>query len=79
MKIEARTRDFFDRHVTKLIVDKYGLDERVALKEFLQSEAYQMLIDKSLEIYSMSPLVVFDMWENEKVTGKPRNSVYIIA
>ena len=50
MKIEARTRDFFDRHVTKLIVDKYGLDERVALKEFLQSEAYQMLIDNSLEL-----------------------------
>ena len=79
MKIEARTRDFFDRHVTKLIVDKYGLDERVALKEFLKSEAYQMLLGNSLEIYSMSPLAVFDMWESEKVTGNPRNSVYIRA
>ncbi len=79
MKLEARARDFFDRHVTKLIVDKYGLDERVAFNEFLQSESYQMLLDKTLEIYSMSPLVVFDMWESEKVTGNPRNSVYIRA
>jgi hypothetical protein len=38
-----------------------------------------MLLDKTLEIYSMSPLAVFDMWENEKVTGNPRNSVYIRA
>ena len=79
MKLDARTRDFFDRHVSKLIVDKYGLDERVALNEFLQSESYRMLADKTLEIYSMSPLAVFDMWESEKVTGNPRNSVYIRA
>ena len=79
MKREARWRDFFDRHVAKLIVDKYGLDERVALNEFLQSESYRMLLDKTLKIYTMSPLVVFDMWENEKITGNPRNSVYIRA
>jgi hypothetical protein len=79
MGIKARTRDFFDRHVTKLIVDKYGLEERVALKEFLQSESYRMLLDKTLQIYVMSPIAVFDMWESEKVTGNPRNSVYIRA
>lgn len=77
MRVEARTRDFFDRHVTKMIVDKYGYDERTALNAFLQSESYQMLLDKEQEIYYMSPLAVFDMWESEKVTGNPRNSVYI--
>lgn len=79
MKIDARMRDFFDRHVTRLIVEKYGLDERKALKAFLESESYQMLIDEALEIYTMSPLAVFDMWESEQVTGNPRNSVYIRA
>ena len=57
----------------------YLTSKRVAFNEFLQSESYQMLLDKTLEIYSMSPLVVFDMWESEKVTGNPRNSVYIRA
>lgn len=79
MSVEARTRDFFDRHVTKMIVDKYGYDERTALNAFLQSESYQMLLDKEQEVYCMSPLAVFDMWESEKVTGNPRNSVYIRA
>jgi hypothetical protein len=36
-----------------------------------------MLIDKEQEVYMMSPAVVFDMWESEKITGEPRNSQYI--
>lgn len=79
MKVDARMRDFFDRHVTRLIVEKYAYDERAALKAFLKSETYQMLIDEPSEVYTMSPLALFDMWESEQVTGNPRNSVYIRA
>lgn len=68
MKIEARTLDFFDRHVAQYIIDKYGLNEIKAIKQFIQSETYQMLIDPELELYKVSPRILFDMWENEKIT-----------
>jgi hypothetical protein len=76
-KVDARTLDFFDRRVVLLICEKYGMDDKQALRDFMESETYQMLIDKEQEVYMMSPAVVFDMWENEKVTGEPRNSQYI--
>ncbi|MDR0219891.1 MAG: hypothetical protein LBI54_00615 [Lachnospiraceae bacterium] len=76
-KLPARTVDFFDRYVTGLIVEKYGFGDKEAIRLFLESETYNMLIDPSLEIYAMSPHIVFDMWESERVTGDPRNSQYI--
>ena len=45
--------------------------------DFLTSETYQMLIDPEMELYKVSPLIIFDMWETEKVTGNPRQSIYI--
>ena len=77
MKPEVRTIDFFDRHVTTMIVEKYGMDDRKAFRAFVESETYQMLLDKEQEIYTMSPRIVFDMWESERITGDPRNSQYI--
>jgi hypothetical protein len=77
MTIDARTLDFYDRHVSQLIIDKYGIDERKAIRTFIESETYEMLLDSELEVYKMSPHIVFDMWESEQVTGNPRNSQYI--
>ena len=74
---DARMLDYFDRHVSRMISEKYGLDERSAIRAFLESETYRMLITPELEIYALSPVIVFDMWENEKVSGDPRQSVYI--
>lgn len=76
-KIDARTIDFFDRHVSHMIIEKYGFDEMKAIRLFIESETYQMLIDPELEVYKMSPRIVFDMWETERVTGDPRNSQYL--
>jgi hypothetical protein len=76
-KVDARTIDFFDRHVSRMIIEKYGLDEMQAIRSFIESQTYQMLIDPELEIYKMSPRIVFDMWESERVTGDPRNSQYL--
>jgi hypothetical protein len=75
--ISARTADFFDRQVTRLIIEKYGYEDKEAIRSFLESKTYRMLIDPELEIYKMSPLIVFDMWESEQVTGDPCNSQYI--
>ena len=77
MMPDARMLDFYDRHVSRMISEKYGLDERSAIRAFLESETYRMLITPELEIYALSPIIVFDMWENEKVSGDPRQSVYI--
>lgn len=77
MKVDTRTRDFFDRHVTGLIIEKYGYDEIKAIHSFIESKTYQMLIDPEMEIYKMSPRIVFDMWECEQITGDPCQSQYI--
>lgn len=76
-RVSARTLDFFDRQVTDMIIEKYGIDEIEAIKKFLKSKTYQMLLDTETEVYKMSPRIVFDMWESEMVTGDPRNSQYI--
>ncbi|NBI13173.1 hypothetical protein GVX81_06020 [[Haemophilus] felis] len=77
MNVSARTLDFFDRQVGQLIIDKYGFTELEAINAFIQSETYKMLIDPDLELYKVSPYILFDLWENEKITGNPRNSAYI--
>ena len=78
-RIPARTLDFFASHVVELMVKKYGLDEWQAIKEFIYSQTYQMLQDPELALYQLSPLILFDMWEAEKITGNPRNSLYLRA
>ena len=75
-KVAARTVDFFDRQVTGLIIEKYGFDEMNAIHQFLESETYKMLIDAELEVYKMSPRIVFDMWEAERITGNLHNSLF---
>lgn len=76
-QVDARKLDFYDRQVCQLIIDKYGVGEKEAVRSFIESETYQMLLDVELDIYKMSPRIVFDMWESEKITGDPRNSQYI--
>lgn len=74
-KVPARILNFMDKEVVRSIIDKYGIDERKAISDFLSSETYRMLIDPETELYKVSPLIIFDMWEAEKVTGDPRSSI----
>ena len=74
---DARMMDFYDRHVSQMIVEKYGFDEKRAIRAFMESETYRMLSDPETDLCTMSPLIVFDMWECERVTGDPRRSQYI--
>ena len=76
-EVNARTRDFFDRQVIYLIKVKYGMEDMKAIRSFLFSETYQMLLDPLTAVYSFSPQIVFEMWESEMITGDPRNSQYI--
>ena len=77
MRVTAERMAFYDEYVGKLISEKYALPEKAAIKSFLLSETYKMLLDPETELYKVSPYILFDMWENEKITGKPENSQYI--
>jgi len=48
-----------------------------ALREYLQSETYSMMTDSELEMWEFGASAIFEMWENEKITGNPRNSIYL--
>ncbi len=63
--------------VTGYMVEKYGLEEKTAMRKFLFSEACRMLEDPELEMWEFCPKVLFEMWESEQITGDPRNSSYI--
>ena len=76
-RLSARQIDFFDRQVGELMGEKYGMDDREAVRAFIESKTYQLLLDVESEVYTMSPHIIFDMWESEKITGDPRNSQYI--
>lgn len=77
IKTNVRTLVFFNQYIINKIIEKYGFDEKTAMRKFIMSETYKMLTDKELEIYTMSPEIVLDMWEVEQVTGEPRNSLYL--
>ncbi len=77
MMPDADILAFCDQYVGKLIKEKYGMSDMEAVRSFMISETYQMLLDRETELYKVSPYILFDMWECEKVTGEPRNSVYI--
>lgn len=75
--MSARVMDCYDTLIVKRIMEKYGLSEMQALRAFICSKTHQMLAKKAYALNELGPAGVFDMWECEKVTGDPRNSLYI--
>jgi hypothetical protein len=69
--------DFYDKEVSKKINQKYGFSLMKSFRKFLNSETYRMLSDPKLEMWDFSPDGIFDMWENEQVTGTPQTSLYL--
>ncbi len=60
-----------------MIVDKYELSFIEALRRFLYSDTYKILKNPKLEMWDFGIPAIFDMWENENITGKPRSSIYL--
>lgn len=73
----AEINSYYDAELTRMINEKYGMPPLDALDAYLRSETYRMFNDPSLEMEEFAPLGIFDMWENERVTGDPRNSLYL--
>lgn len=74
---QTEINSYYDREVVSMIVEKYNMPAMDALASYLGSETYRMFCDPELHMIDIPPRGVFDMWENEQVTGDPRNSLYI--
>ena len=76
-RLQEHMRYYYDAQVAELIAKKQNLSNFQGMQVFFDSETYKMLCDESLRMWEFSPLALFDMWENEVITGDPRNSFYL--
>jgi hypothetical protein len=73
----ARVLDFLDRSIVLELMRRYGFSELEALRRYLRSETYRLVADDELKFWHFAPLAVLDLWETERATGDPRDSVYL--
>ncbi len=69
--------DYLDRQVIGRIIDKYGMSAMDAIRAFITSKTHAMAENAELGLADLPADAIFDMWEAERVTGDPRNSIYI--
>lgn len=56
--------------VVKLIVESYNCDEITASKKFYNSKLYEKLEDEETKLWHLSPLTLFNMFDEEQRTGQ---------
>lgn len=76
-RLNADVIDYYNGEVVNMMVQKYGLSYMEALREFVCSKTHEMLEDKEYGLTVYGAGAIFELWESEKITGNPRNSVYI--
>ena len=76
-RLEAEIIDYYNTEVIQMIAEKYGYSQMDALRAFVFSKTHEMLENEECGLTSFGAGAIFEIWENEKVTGNPRNSVYI--
>ena len=69
--------DYYDAEVVKMIAEKYGYSHMEALRQFVMSKTHELLEDEDTGMTAFGAGAVFEIWEAEKITGSPQNSVYI--
>lgn len=69
--------DYYNNEVIMMIIEKYGLSQMAALKAFVNSRTHEMLENKDCGMTEFGAKAIFEIWECEKVTCDPKNSVYI--
>ncbi|MBQ3061672.1 MAG: hypothetical protein IJD02_04445 [Lachnospiraceae bacterium] len=55
--------------IISLIIDNYGIDEVLASRRFYESEVYSLLEKESTKVWHLSPLTIFNMYDEEIKTG----------
>lgn len=76
-RLEPEIIDYYNNEVVQMISDKYGYSQMEALRLFVSSKTHEMLENEECGMTSFGAGAVFEMWETEKVTGVPQNSIYI--
>lgn len=55
--------------IISLIVENYSLDEVTATKKFYESKVYSLLEEEDTKLWHLSPLTLFNMYDEETKTG----------
>ena len=76
-RLEPEVIDYYNGEVIMMIAEKYGFSQMDALKVFVDSKTHEMLEDADYGMTDFGAKALFEIWECEKVTGDPRNSIYI--
>lgn len=66
-----------DSEVAYLIANSKKITLMDGLRLFWNSETHKMLLDDDTKLWYLSPLAIFDIWENEVITGDMQNSLYL--
>ena len=69
--------DYYNVAVVKMIMEKFGYNELDAVEAFVLSKTHALLENADCGMTSFGAGAVLEIWEAEKITGDPRNSVYI--
>lgn len=76
-RLEAEVIDYYNSEVVIMISEKYGLSPMEAFKNFVTSKTHEMLENEEYGMTDFGAGALFEIWECEKITGDPKNSVYI--
>ena len=76
-RLEPEIIDYYNMEVLKMISEKYGMTPMDALRAFVFSKTHEMLENAELGMTDFGAGALFEIWECEKITGDPRNSIYI--
>lgn len=76
-KLSPDILDYYDQEVALMISEKYGYSHMDALRDFVKSKTHKMLENENCGMTEFGAGAIFDIWECEKITGDPRQSIYI--
>ena len=76
-RLEPEIIDYYNNEVVIRITEKYGLNQMDTFKVFVRSRTHEMLENADCGMTDFGAEAIFEIWECEKVTGDPRNSIYI--
>ncbi len=69
--------DYYDYEVSKMIAENFGMKPMDALRAFVTSKTHALLANEKYGLTAFGAGGIYDMWLAEKVTGNPRNSIYV--
>lgn len=76
-KLEPEITDYYTVEVVRMISEKYNYSHMDALRHFASSQTHALLEDEDCGMTAYGAGAIFELWEVERITGDPRNSVYI--